>query len=134
VVSWPLLVVGSLVLGLIEYSGAARWINSGLRPLTWVLGVPAAVGVTLIFGVLRKELAMVMLTTALGTTAIATVMTPQQMLVFTVFLVFYIPCVSTIAVMWKELGGKLTGLAAAYSMALALVLALGARAVLSFVL
>jgi len=90
VVSWPLLVVGSVVLGLAEFLHWDRIVNLALLPLTAVLGLPASVGTTLIFGILRKELSMVMLVQALGTNQINTVMTPGQILVYTIFIMFYI--------------------------------------------
>ena len=127
VVSWPLLILGSGILGLAEFWHADRYINSGLSPLMSLLGLPAAVGVTLIFGVLRKELSMVMLVQALGTTNIHSVLTSTQILTFTVFLTFYIPCLATLAAMAREIGKKLTALAAAYSFALATLLGIAVR-------
>ncbi len=126
-VSWPLLVAGSGVLGLAEFMHWDRFINAGLSPLTSMLGLPRAVGVTLVFGVLRKELTMIMLVQALGTTNIHSVMSAAQILTFTVFVTFYIPCLATLAAMAKEIGKKLTVLAAAYSFLLATVLAVATR-------
>jgi ferrous iron transport protein B len=127
VVSWPLLILGSGALGLAEFWHADRMINAALSPLTSLLGLPVAVGVTLIFGVLRKELSMIMLVQALGTTNIHAVLTSTQILTFTVFLTFYIPCLATLAAMTREIGKKLTALAAAYSFALATVLGIAVR-------
>ncbi|MEE9234032.1 MAG: ferrous iron transport protein B [Candidatus Acidoferrales bacterium] len=132
--SWPLLIGGSLVLGLAEHWQWDQAINTGLAPLTTVLGLPVAVGTTLIFGVLRKELSLVMLVQALGTTDVSTVMSTTQILVFTLFITFYIPCVATLATLVREIGGKLTAAAAAYSFALATLLGLAARFLLGFLL
>jgi ferrous iron transport protein B len=126
-VSWPLLVGGSVALGLAEFWHWDRSINAVLSPLTAMLGLPSSLGVTLIFGLLRKELSMVMLVQALGTTDIRAVMTAAQMLTFTVFITFYIPCLATLAAMTKEIGHKLTALAAAYSLLLATLLGLATR-------
>jgi len=71
-----------------------------------LLGLPSQVGTPLIFGIFRKELSMVMLAQALGTTNFGSVLSAQQMLVFTVFVVFYIPCISTIVIIRNELGNK----------------------------
>ncbi len=131
VVSWPLLIGGSAVLGLAEYWHWDRVLNMALSPLTRVLGLPPAVGVTLIFGVLRKELTMVMLVQALGTTNLHAVLSTAQILAFTVFVTFYVPCLASLAAMTKEIGRKLTALAAAYSFALATMLALAARILLT---
>jgi ferrous iron transport protein B len=99
-----------------------------LSPLTvTLLGLPAAVGLTLIFGILRKELTLVMLVQALGTAQVNTVMSNGQLLTFTLFVVFYIPCVATIAVMAKELGWRDTALISAFSVLLAVVIAVAGR-------
>jgi len=73
---------------------------------------------------------MLMLIQALGTTQIDTVMSAGQILVFTIFVTFYIPCLATLATMAKEIGKKLTFAAAAYAFVLAVVLGVAARLVL----
>ncbi len=128
IIAWPLLVVSSVVLGLLEWANAADTINALLAPVTVVLlGLPVAVGMTLVFGVLRKELTLVMLVQALGTTELATVMATGQMLTFTLFVVFYVPCVATIAVMARELGWRDTAVISAFSVVLALVIGVAGR-------
>jgi len=99
-----------------------------LAPLTWLLGLPSAVGTTLIFGVLRKELALVMLRQALDTPNVAAVMSPVQMLTFTVFIVFYVPCLATLAALNRELGRRSTLGVAALTTVIALAIALVVRA------
>jgi ferrous iron transport protein B len=47
-----------------------------------------------------------MLAALLGTTNFAQVLTPVQMVVFTLVAMLYIPCVATIAVLIKEFGSK----------------------------
>jgi ferrous iron transport protein B len=127
-IAWPLLVVSSVILGLLEWAHAAGTVNALLSPLTvTVLGLPAAVGMTLIFGILRKELTLVMLVQAMGTTHLDMVMTDGQMLTFTLFVVFYVPCVATIAVMAKELGWRDTALISAFSVFVAVVVGLAGR-------
>jgi ferrous iron transport protein B len=105
--AFPLIIVGSLVLKFLEVGGFLEPINNLLAPITvlW-LGLPAVSGIALIFGVLRKELTLIMLATLLGTTNFAQVMDPIQMIVFTLVAMFYIPCISTIAVLIKEFGLK----------------------------
>jgi len=102
-VAWPILILGSVILGLLEYFNLDVLINTGLLPLTALLGLPMVVGTTLIFGVLRKELALIMLTQALGTAHVLSVLSTTQILTFTVFITFYIPCVATMAVLYREL-------------------------------
>jgi ferrous iron transport protein B len=47
-----------------------------------------------------------MLATLFGTTNFALVLTPIQMIVFTLVTMFYIPCIATIAALVKEFGWK----------------------------
>ena len=129
VVALPLLIVGSAVLGLIEFFGWQAAINALLSPLTALLGLPAAVGLTLIFGVLRKELSLLMLMQALGTTDVRAIMTTAQIVIFTLFVTFYLPCLATLASMVREVGRKLTAAAATALLLLAVAIALAARGV-----
>jgi len=131
--SWPLLIAGSLVLGLAEHWRWNHLIDVGLSPITRLLGLPLAVGTTLVFGVLRKELSMVMLVQAMGTADIRHVMTAAQIVVFTIFVTFYVPCVATIAALVREVGRRLTAVAIAYTFVLATILGLAARVLMSLV-
>ena len=106
ILAWPLLIIGSTLLALMEYGGVEGYMNWLLSPLTRLLGLPEVTGNTLIFGLMRKELSLIMLTQALGTNRVLTVMTPTQIMVFTIFVTFYIPCLATIAALWREIGKK----------------------------
>ena len=130
-VAFPLLVAGSAVLSLIEFYGWQQVINAALSPMTALLGLPRTVGLTLIFGVLRKELSLLMLMQALGTTNVASVMSVAQILIFTLFVTFYIPCMATLASMFRELGWRLTAAAATALLVLAVGISLAARGVLA---
>jgi len=107
VIAWPLLIVGSLVLSLLEFLHLSEIINEILSPfVSGLLGLPKEVGITLIFGILRKELSIIMLVQALGTSNFSSVMTAEQMLVFTVFTMFYIPCLATLGVLRSAIGNR----------------------------
>lgn len=134
VIAWPILIVGSALLALMEYGGIERYINWFTSPLTHLLGLPFSVGTTLIFGLLRKELSMIMLTQALGTSQVLTVMTKAQVMVFTVFVTFYIPCLATIAALWKEIGKKGALLAILFTLSVAFILAIMTRVFLGIIL
>ena len=127
VVAWPILIIGSVVLSLLKFYGWVGHINEALMPLTAILGLPLEVGTTLIFGIMRKELSLIMLNEALGTTNISAVLSHTQLLTFTIFVLFYIPCASTIASLSRELGWKQAGLAVLVSLGLALLLGLLTR-------
>ena len=106
-IAWPLLIAGSIILSLLQYYNIDILLNKLLTPITvWILGLPKFVGTTLIFGILRKELSMIMLIQAARTNDLIKVMTQQQIFIFTIFTVFYVPCIATIAVLAKEFDWK----------------------------
>jgi ferrous iron transport protein B len=103
----PLLVGGSVVLALLHHVGADAVVNLLFTPVTsWWLGLPAVLGVPILFGVLRKELSLLMIYQALGTFDVGTRLDWVQITTFLLFLTFYIPCISTFAVMLKTIGRK----------------------------
>jgi ferrous iron transport protein B len=103
----PLLVAGSVVLALLQYVGADHGINIALTPITsWWLGLPVVLGVPILFGILRKELSLLMIYQALGTFDVGGLLDSVQIMTFLVFLTFYIPCISTFAVMLRTIGRK----------------------------
>jgi len=133
VIAWPLLIIGSAVLTLIDYFNWLDAINRGLRPLTALLGLPEAVGMTMIFGILRKELSMLMLFQAMGTRDLLTVMSFGQILVFTIFAVFYVPCLGTIGVLARQVKTRRTILIVAVTFFIALFLGVMTRGVIALI-
>ncbi len=124
----PLLVGGSIVLALLNYIGADRVLNTLLTPVTlWWLGLPVVLGVPLLFGILRKELSLLMIFQALGTFEIDRYLGAAQIFTFLLFLTFYLPCVSTFAVMLKTVGRREAIFAASLSLAVALLVSGVAR-------
>ncbi len=127
----PLLVGGSIVLALLHHVGADTWINQMLTPITvWALGLPVVLGVPILFGVLRKELSLLMIYQALGTFEVGNVLDWVQISTFLIFLMFYVPCVSTFAVMLKVIGRKEALFSIALSIAVALVCSVIVRGLL----
>lgn len=118
------LLLGSILLGWIEYFDLARYLNMLLEPLlTHLLGLPEELGSTLLFGFFRKELILVMSSQALGVTFVDQLpLTVNQVVVFIVFVTFYFPCFTTFIVLWKEFGWKVILLSAVLSMVIAIVL------------
>ncbi len=122
-ISFPLIIGGSIAVKLLEEVNLLTPVGTLLSPITvdW-LGLPAATSITFVFGVLRKELTLIMLATLLGTTNFALALTPLQMLVFTLVAIFYVPCISTIAALIREFGWKnalfMTGFEIVFAIAL----------------
>ena len=97
-------------------------INVLLLPITsWWLGLPALLGVPILFGVLRKELSLLMVYQALGTMEIMPLLDRVQIATFLVFLTFYVPCVSTFAVMLGTIGWRQAWFSIGLSVAVALL-------------
>ena len=129
----PILILGTVAMKLLEYVSVTPILNAIALPITWTLGLPIILGVPLIFGVFRKELSLVMLAQALGTSAFATVLSGAQMYVFATFALFYVPCVATIAVLRREFGMSKTLVVILATTGIALVVALIARGVWALV-
>ncbi|MCQ8898392.1 MAG: ferrous iron transport protein B [Hadesarchaea archaeon] len=113
-VALPFILGGSLLLTSLRMAGLLDSFSNLLSPLTvgW-LGLPAAAGVVLLFGVLRKELTLIMLTLLLGSD-LSLHLTPAQMITFATVTMFYFPCVATLAALVREVGWR-KSLAIAFS-------------------
>jgi ferrous iron transport protein B len=132
--AWPLLIAGSVGLALLTYFNWDKYVNWISLPFTWLLGLPEQVGMPLIFGVLRKELSLVMLHQALGGIDLVNALSSTQMITYSVFVVFYVPCLATLMVLKKELGGKIMLAVAGMTIVIATVTAIIARLVSSIFL
>ena len=123
----PVIIAGSIVLSLLQYFNVDAIINNALSIFTeGVLELKSELGVVLIFGILRKELALIMASEALHTPVqmLNSVLSTGQIAKFVVFITFYTPCLSTILALWKETGIKWTLLQIFLSLTVATLLAL----------
>jgi len=137
----PIIILGSLALGAL-YETKILWVIA--NPLQSVIlalfGLPAVAGITLILGVLRKELALELLVALAivqyGSTAhnLLVFMTPLQIFIFALIVTIYIPCVATIAVLGGELGWGDALFIMAFTIALALVVGILAYRITPYVL
>ena len=128
--AWPILIAGSAALAILNYFEFACVFNGIVRPFTWMMGLPSETGVPLIFGILRKELSLVMLGQALGTNNFASALTSGQMMVYAAFVMFYLPCLATLSVLKRELGVRAMIVIAALTVVIALVAAMLVRGVM----
>jgi len=121
--AFPIIIASTFAIKLLEVAGFMSVISNIMSPVTagW-LGLPAAVGITLIFGILRKELTIIMLADIFGTNNFAMVLTPLQMVVFTLVTLFYIPCAATIGALVKEFGWRRAVYITVFEIAFALLL------------
>ncbi len=102
-VAFPIIVAGSLAITALNITGFINYITAGAKPLIsgW-LGLPVEAGVPLIFGVLRKELALILLSQLIPLESLSAL----QMIVFALVIMVYIPCIATIAALIREFGWK----------------------------
>src|SRR3970282_2719982 len=112
-VATPVVLAGSLVLGLIYETGFLWAFTAPLAPVVegW-LGLPAVAGLTLVFAVLRKELALQLLVTLAivefgrGAENLLSFMSEDQLFTYALVNAIYIPCIATIAVLTRALGRR----------------------------
>lgn len=120
-IAFPLLLLGSVFLGIADALGLLSIFQNFVEPISvGLLGLPAFAATALVFGILRKEMALQILAVLAGTANFAAVMTPVQMYQFAVITTIYVPCVATIAVLKHELGVKDTASIVFFTIFLAL--------------
>jgi len=104
--AFPLIIAGSLIMQLLITSDVMGSIVGLMAPLVedW-LGLPSFTGIPLIFGILRKELTLILLAERAGT-SLNQALTPVQMIVFGLVTMIYVPCISTISALGREFGWK----------------------------
>jgi ferrous iron transport protein B len=117
IIAMPLLIVASIILGLFQYSGLMAAFEEFIEPFSVaVLGLPAYATTALIFGILRKEMALETLVILAGTADLGTVLSMAQIYIFAVVSVLFVPCIATIAVLKREVGIKMALVVSAYTL------------------
>jgi len=120
-IATPLLLVGSLIIGFLDTFGVMESIVRPLSPLTLgLLGLPPIVIIPLIYGIIRKEGALVLLFAIAPAAGLGSFMSELQFYIFALVVAIYIPCIATFAVLKKELGWKKATLIAIFTILLAI--------------
>jgi len=106
-IAFPLIIAGSVVLEVLAVTGLIWSIADLMNPLIvgW-LGLPSIAGIPIVFGILRKELTLILLADLAGTLNFSQVLTPVQMIVFSLVTMIYVPCIATIAALVREFQWK----------------------------
>ncbi|MFX1520548.1 MAG: ferrous iron transport protein B [Promethearchaeota archaeon] len=122
-IAFPLMVAGSLIIELIRIAGFLEILGTVMAPIfvNW-LGLPDFSAIPLVFGILRKELTLILLAEVAGTVNFDLILTPVQMIVFALVTMIYIPCIATIGALLREYGWKRTAIIIITDIALALIL------------
>ena len=118
-IAFPIIIAGSLTISALSISGTMSYVVNAASPLIegW-LGLPKETGIPLIFGILRKELTLILLSQLIPLTSLKAV----EMIVFSLVTMIYIPCIATIAACIKELGWRKALTITLVDIALALLL------------
>ena len=105
----PIMLILGIVLEILLIFNALEPVNIILSPITvlW-LGLPAITGVFLIYGILRKELTLVLLSILANSlnVSLLELLTPIQMITFSLVTMLYIPCFATIILIAKQTNWK----------------------------
>jgi ferrous iron transport protein B len=130
-IAFPIIIAGSLVIEALALSGFINYIVEAATPLVggW-LGLPPKAGIPLIFGILRKELTLILLSELISLRTLS----DMQMIVFALVTMIYIPCLATIAACIREFGWKKALAITVVDIALALFLGGVAYRLLSLVM
>jgi len=104
---FPVYIIGSALIQVLYALDILTPISNVMYPITvlW-LGLPAATGILLILGVVRKEFILIGAVALFGTTNLLEVFTPVQLITLALVAMIYIPCISTIVILIKEFGWK----------------------------
>jgi ferrous iron transport protein B len=123
----PIMIGGSILLGLLYEAG---WIWPTARVLDPVvvgwLGLPSVAGLAMVFGFLRKELALQLLVALAvvkfgpAAASLGSFMTPGQLFVFAIVTSVSMPCAATVAALASEFGWRSALVMCATTLAIAL--------------
>ena len=103
----PAYVIGGILITAAYSAGLLDPINAALSPITvLLLGLPVETGVAFVFGIVLKEIIILTLASVFGTTVFSSVLSPVQLIVFTLVAMLYTPCMSTIYTFIKEFGWR----------------------------
>ena len=122
-IAFPLIIAGSVVLESLSVAGLMQPLADLMSPLiTGWLGLPPESGIPLTFGILRKELTLILLSELVSPKTLPEALTATQMIVFSLVTMIYIPCIATVAAMMREYGCKRALAVAVLDILLALLL------------
>ena len=139
IMALPIITIGSIILGGL-YETKFIWFIA--QPMNFLiqgwLGLPTVAGICLLFGILRKELALqFLLTLAImqygsGVQDLLSFMTKQQIFIFALVATIYIPCIATVSALIKELGLKIATSITVFTITLAILIGGLANQILKF--
>ncbi|MCX8095281.1 MAG: ferrous iron transport protein B [Caldisericia bacterium] len=103
--AFPIIILGSFIMQILSLSNYLDSFVIIVSPFfNKFLGLPSLTAVPLIFGILRKELTLLMLFSLFGTEDILSIMNFKQIIIYSIITLFYFPCIATFASLKKEIG------------------------------
>ncbi len=103
----PLFAVTSVIISLLAYLGVLDWLQKALSPIVvTMLHLPPKFSDIFVMGLIRRDFASVGLLEMAGINGAASVLTPLQILVASVVVTLFVPCIATLIVIFKERGVK----------------------------
>jgi ferrous iron transport protein B len=112
----PMIVFGVLLVGLLDTGGLLKGVSQFFKPaVTGLLGLPAETVSVMTLGFLRKDVSIALL--------VPFNLTPGVIVVASVFLSLYLPCMASFMVTLRELGAKKAALVFLINFIAAFVLA-----------
>ncbi len=109
----PIFILISVIIWALDLCGIFQWINSCVSPVVNAIGLPTSTSSSFVLGFFRRDFG------AAGLMVIQSQLTGVQLLVASVTLTLFLPCVAQLIIMIKERGVKLAGLIAIMSIILA---------------
>ncbi len=128
-VATPIVIVGSVILGGLYESGLLWNLTAPLEPVVsgWLM-LPSVAGLTLLVALIRKELALQLLITFAVSTIgesghnLLAFMTSTQLFVYALVNTLAFPCISTLAVLAREIGVPRSAIVVATTVSVAVLL------------
>ena len=109
----PIFILISVIIWALDLCGIFQWIIACISPIVSAIGLPSSTSSSFVLGFFRRDFG------AAGLMAIQSQLTGVQLLVASVTLTLFLPCVAQLMIMIKERGVKLDGLIALMSIVLA---------------
>jgi ferrous iron transport protein B len=95
----PMIFIGIALINLLDLLGVVRWLTLMIGPfLTNILGLPKEMAVVMVSGFLRKDVFIALLTPFH--------LPIKQLIIASVVLVIYLPCLATLTMLLKEFKAK----------------------------
>jgi ferrous iron transport protein B len=111
----PLIILGILIINIFELLGVINFISNNLgNVLTEILGLPKELISVIIFGFIRKDISISLL--------MPYNLSAGQLVISSIFLTLYLPCISTFFVIVQELGIKTALKIIFYTFTIALII------------